>query len=531
MSPDFKTYLATEVLSEQKTISYRQVSRHFKIHVNAAKCMLYEFYTKENKKKPTSVYATYLLAGTKKATLELNPIDAASKDANGHDIPPSSPPGLQSSMPNVSQATERDDQLQARVKTKHITLVREELLEQTKQQYDKITSIHIYSLSPARIQDMQILTDVSRSIFTEYHSKLDPLIHNKEYGVVQNPHVRRRKGKRPTGIDLSVTAPAAKMQAVKSEVKQGLKPASALRKEEAKVNGEDIGSKPSSRDSTPAISEAKKVPGLKHESSSLFKAFAKQKEKPTLKKQNTTASSASKETDSRVEEESLGESEDEAVFLDTNTKKPASKKRAATEIQREKEEKRKKLRRMMDDDAEEENEVPSVDKATNNTAEPVTAQASTGDDETAPVGNEHKERDKDTVAWSDSDDNDDENEGKASKKTNSQTTDALSQDTTAVAPPKRKRGRRKIMKKRTMKDEDGYLVTREEEAWESFSEDEEPASSVSIARPAFAPGGKKGKSGSAPSSQQKAGPGKSGGAATAAKTGGKKDIMSFFGKR
>lgn len=528
MSSDFKVYLATELISDQKTVSYRHVSRHLKVHVNAAKCMLYEFYTKENKKKPSSVYATYLIAGTKKVSFEPN----LSKDTDDHNTLPSSPHGLQSSMPAASQATEVDEQLQARVKTKHITLAREELLEQAKQQYDEITSIHIYSLSPARIQDLQSLTDVSRSIFTEYHSKQDPLIHNKDYGIIQNPHVRRRQGKRPTGIDLSVTAPAAKIQAVKSEVKQGLKPASAIRKEEAKIsgNGEDTASRPSSRDSTSTVTEGKKVPGLKHESSSLFRAFAKQKEKPTLKKQDTTASSVSKDTDLKMEEESLGESEDEALFLDTNTKKPAVSKKRAADVQKEKEEKRKKLRRMMEDDADAENEVPSVDETTANTAEPTTAKAGKGDDETAPAGDEQKE--KDTVAWSDSDADEETNDDKASHKTNSQTTDALSQDPTLMSlAPKRKRGKRKIMKKRTMKDEDGYLVTREEEAWESFSEDE-PEVSKPVLAGKSKQAGSTGGSGSAPSSQakQKSGTNKSS-AKTGTGTSGKKDIMSFFGKR
>lgn len=36
----------------------------------------------------------------------------------------------------------------------------------------------------------------------------------------------------------------------------------------------------------------------------------------------------------------------------------------------------------------------------------------------------------------------------------------------------RRRGKRQVMKKRTVKDDEGYLVTREEPTWESFSEDE-----------------------------------------------------------
>ena len=53
------------------------------------------------------------------------------------------------------------------------------------------------------------------------------------------------------------------------------------------------------------------------------------------------------------------------------------------------------------------------------------------------------------------------------------------------APPapeisnERQRGRRQIyMKKKTVKDADGYLITTTEPVWESFSEDDEPASSV-----------------------------------------------------
>jgi DNA polymerase delta subunit 3 len=76
----------------------------------------------------------------------------------------------------------------------------------------------------------------------------------------------------------------------------------------------------------------------------------------------------------------------------------------------------------------------------------------------------------------------------------------------------RRRGRRQVKKKKTVKDDEGYLVTREELAWESFSE-EEPAPS-------------KPKSSGLSSSQASKG-GKSSG-----KPGqGKGNIMSFFSKK
>ena len=132
MSNDFKKYLATEILSEQHTVSYRDVSRALKVHVNAAKCMLYEFYEFQNGKKPGSVYATYLLSGLKK-----KPAPVTTGNTNGHkqdyyeDEPiPSSPPPFTSSMLEPSQQSSHGAEEQTPQVTVHtITLVREENLE------------------------------------------------------------------------------------------------------------------------------------------------------------------------------------------------------------------------------------------------------------------------------------------------------------------------------------------------------------------------------------------------------------------
>ena len=75
------------------------------------------------------------------------------------------------------------------------------------------------------------------------------------------------------------------------------------------------------------------------------------------------------------------------------------------------------------------------------------------------------------------------------------------------------------MKKRTVKDEEGYLVTKEEAAWESFSEEEPAAkkvkSAVNAGAAAQAPGAAK-KGGAAAGGMAKKGQG---------------NIMSFFGKK
>ena len=126
-----RTYLATQIYSEQATISYRTVARALKVHVNAAKRILYEFHAHENGKKPNSVHATYLLAGTKKIREYAAATNGNVGGADVDDEPiPSSPPPFTSSMLQSSQQEGDDQQSQNEiVPVKTITLVREESLE------------------------------------------------------------------------------------------------------------------------------------------------------------------------------------------------------------------------------------------------------------------------------------------------------------------------------------------------------------------------------------------------------------------
>jgi len=537
---DFKTYLATEVVSEQRTISYRNVSRALQVHVNAAKCMLYEFYEQENKRKPGSIYATYLIAGIKRRdpilTGENGTAKATTNGGDSHldedeEMLPSSPPPFTSSMLEPSQQSsdaghgdDGDDRNQAPTRT--VTLVREEALEGTtptslpyladmfvamKEQYEKITSVHIYSLSPSRIPDLVTLTDISRGLFSDRFVHEDPLIHNKTYGVIQNADVRRRTRKRSVGPH----APAPKFQALKNETtsvpsrapstSSSAKPKTTgppLKKEES--------SRPSSRDST--STGHSKPPGLKRDASDFFKsAFRKQNKKPQPERKDTDAStnaSASGTEDVKIEEDAdeEGESEDEALFLDTGTRKPATKKRAS-DVKKEREDKAAKLRKMMESDNEEPAAgLPAVEDAADVREARAAAhtgrnQAETGEDE--------------AVAWSDSD-------------TERQRQTATRKETSAAVDtaPRRRRGKRKVMKKRTMKDEEGYLVTKEEAVWESFSEDEPESAPAEKQKPRINTTGGAGSGGKSQHSQKSTPTGAKGGGA---KKGG--NIMSFFGKK
>ena len=149
--------------------------------------------------------------------------------------------------------------------------------------------------------------------------------------------------------------------------------------------------------------------------------------------------------------------------------------------------------------------VPKVeDEAAKHSGPLVTNKAPEGDDE------------EEGVAWSDSDGG-----GKPEK-------EAMPEAEVVPVPedagPKRKRGKRKVMKKKTTKDDEGYLVTKEEAVWESFSEsDHEPEKK--------AVGSQKGVFGKMQGSQKQsqASSQKSVGAKGAAKPKG--DLRSFFGKK
>ncbi|CAK7274276.1 CDC27 protein [Sporothrix epigloea] len=92
--------------------------------------------------------------------------------------------------------------------------------------------------------------------------------------------------------------------------------------------------------------------------------------------------------------------------------------------------------------------------------------------------------------------------------------DGPSEVITASSGDGRRRGKRRIMRKKMIEDKDGYLVTIQEEGWESFSEDEAPSSKVSaVATPAS----------SAPSSAPKQ--------KLSASKKGQGNIMSFFAKK
>ncbi|KAF2083170.1 hypothetical protein K490DRAFT_70080 [Saccharata proteae CBS 121410] len=291
----YKEYLAVNVLNESKIVNYRLLSRALKVHCNLAKQMLFEFHATQNAKKPGSVHATYIVTGTKRKSGAITN-GSNTQDGDGDSFMRSSP--FQSSIPDQDQDRDPEEDL----KVTSITLTREEDLDNAKSQCHEITSIHIYSLEPGPLQDLQVLSDCNRRIHSEFAAE-DPLELWKTYGIIHNPNARRRTNKRPAPAPAPVattatakTAPKPSTTATaKPKTKEDVKPAKA-------TESAEVSRTPTPQVDTAAMPNKKtaaKAPSLSREGSNIFKSFAKAKPKakkePTPPAQSAEASAAEDE--------------------------------------------------------------------------------------------------------------------------------------------------------------------------------------------------------------------------------------------
>ncbi|QDS73192.1 hypothetical protein FKW77_002607 [Venturia effusa] len=191
------------------------------------------------------------------------------------------------------------------------------------------------------------------------------------------------------------------------------------------------------------------TPSLQREKSDLFKSFAKTKPPKAKPLAHGTATPMSED-----------EAEDEDVVME-ETEEQKQKAEASRKARQEQAE---ALKKMMEDSDEDEPmaDAPTVDEAVEE-GSPI--------DELPPKEDEKQE--------------------------------------TVTVQGGRRRGKRQVIKKRTMKDDEGYLVTKEEAVWESFSEEEPEPKKKKTNFPA--PTTAKGKKGTGKPGQG--------------------NIMSFFGKK
>ncbi|THX88720.1 hypothetical protein D6C85_03881 [Aureobasidium pullulans] len=442
MASDYIEYLSANVLNDGQTVSYRTLSRALRVHSNLAKQMLYDFHHSQNTKKPTTLHATYLITGRKTISLE-QAEDKAVESQHGPDKTMRSSPAPSSPTHNHDQPEIREYQATS------ILLVDQDHLDAAKSTFDQVLSIHVYSIQPGKLnvfptpalhvhftanakQDLHVLTECNRAIMATAVNE-DLLETSKQYGIIQNSQVKRRPmraQKQPPPPNAAPANPAKSMFA-------SSRPSA---KETSKSSTSARSTPDSSQASTQASSKpaATKTAPLKREGSSLFKAFAKARPKADSQATESSAEASPALEPAVKEDEPMHDLSDEeaddedAAMLDEG---------AITETGgKSKKEREEALRRMMDMEDEPMTDAPAKTPAAV-TPEPA------ADESDAKSEPQKKEEPEEKV----------------------------------IVAGGRRRGRRRVMKKKTVQDEEGYLVTREEPGWESFSEEEPEPKKVKVA--------------------------------------------------
>ncbi|KAJ5894694.1 hypothetical protein N7495_006385 [Penicillium taxi] len=312
------------------------------------------------------------------------------------------------SSPYLPSSMPNQDSSSESVRISSIILAREEDLEDAKATFQSISKIHIYSIQSTVIQDLNTLTDAAEET-AKVHAQEDPLECGKQWGMIQNHNVKRRTGTRPPPPP-EVPVPK-KSEPIAKKPESTVPAKRPLQKESVKsdIKAEEPKSQPSASGTQSSVNTSTKTVPPKQKGN-LFSSFAKAKpkSKPTAPLEDVVMDDASEE-------------EQEELFPDSADK---DKDQASRESKRERED---KLRKMMEDDEADDEEMPDADEEPEREPTPM---------EQLPPPKPVELKEEISVQGG------------------------------------RRRGRRQVMKKRTVKDEEGYLVTREEPSWESFSEDE-----------------------------------------------------------
>ncbi|KAL7958285.1 DNA polymerase subunit Cdc27 [Trichoderma compactum] len=348
--------------------------------------------------------------------------------------------------------------------TKTVTVVAEENLKDALAEYEEVTSFHIYSLAPFPQRDLALLSDVSRSL-SGYKKIEDAAKTLDTYGIIANPQARRkdRKGRPP------VPAPAPSASAPKTVKQEALitlsKPSQP---EKVKPEIKEV----SSAEATPSSSAGKKPPATlkRGASGGIMQSFAKAAAKPPKPKPEPKP----KDEDTSMALSDDGEADDEDL--------PSSKSIDLEALKRTRKQREEELMRMMEDaDDDIKEEAKKEDEQSDEEME----EASEAEPEPEPEPEQQPKEEKEpTEVISNSGDG-------------------------------RRRGKRRVMKKKRILDDQGYMVTIQEAAWESFSEDEAPPPAATKPTPASTPA----------SSTQKSKK------AVTGKSGSQGSIMSFFAKK
>ena len=350
--------------------------------------MLYEFHRKQNAKKPGTVHSTYLITGTRR-------VESAPYTNGVHSQDDGEDTAMQSSPPLPSSSFPKPDETPGEVvRTRSVMLVKEENLDDAKNLFESISSMHIYSLEANGLSDVQALAECNRKVAVSYASE-DPLLEWKQYGTIQNPNARRR----PRRTAPPTPAPVAKDAGLNAKPLA----ATAKVKEETKTEPKQSSAKATPE---PGKKDISKPAQTKRQNSDIFKSFAKAKTAPKQDSQSSAeASPAAEPSDEPMTGFSEDEADDDALLeAEEAAKEPTGKNKTEREAE---------LQAMMDQEDE-----------------PM--------DDPSPAAGEQSEELEATVDKAES-----QKDGEPKEN--------------VTVENGRRRGRRRVTKKKTVKDEEGYL--------------------------------------------------------------------------
>jgi DNA polymerase delta subunit 3 len=369
--------------------------------------MLYEFHRKQNDKKPGSVHATYIITGTKiPAVAE----DSQNEDKDGDSVMQSSPPlPVPSSSAAIPEETET-------ITMHTMMLVKEEHLERAKSLFSAVSCIHVYALAAKGLSQVQTLAECNRKVAVAQAGE-DPLTSWKAYGTIQNSGVRRRTTRGPPA---PIAAPAAKPTIKAAPVPKLATEKSTSRETpisaSAQKTATDFPKAAATKTSKPAPSKAS--------ASSIFKSFAKtapvtRKPAPALLKNDSQASATSVQDANMI---GFSDDDDDADNASLPEELFATKDSQGESSGKSKKDREAELQAMMDQDDEEDAE--DVAKKSDEDAD-----AQMDDVESPP----------------------------AAKTADEPVPEADEEEPKVVVSNGRRRGKRRVPKKRTVRDEEGYL--------------------------------------------------------------------------
>ncbi|OAL45212.1 hypothetical protein IQ07DRAFT_684177 [Pyrenochaeta sp. DS3sAY3a] len=333
------------------------------------------------------------------------------------------------SSPFMSSMMDPEEVSEAPVPKMTIVLAREEEVERVRATFEDEVTIHIYSLEPGPLENLHALCACNLEVAMTYASE-DPMERWRTYGDIQNPYIKRRTAKyAPSGVNHKLDAGANATAKSNMNLKGS--------KEPLQNPGDNVSGRSASSPSVSAtmLKRSDSKPGNKNDNTagSIFKSFAKAKSKAREVEQ--PQASALKPSGDKVMQgmsEDEGEEDDKPEIVIDDLKNEAARKA--------REERTERLHEEMLD-------APTLTESQPAPSPPTTAKLASPE----PSESESK----------------------------------------VTVHNGRRRGRRRVMKRQKVKDEEGYLVTREEAVWESFSEDEpEPKKLKSTPIPKVAGPGK-----------------------------------------